>query len=692
MKKCRIGRHDLLLFTFNMINDEKKEVIREHLKECKQCRKEQESYIRLRSTLPAAYPTVPDAMIPNDIQKILKKVKIPSTRKIDSILPEFPLEPVKQLLLRFRSNLAYQIVLLLIILAVPAVLLFSPPASRIYFVDASGDIKVNNSVLFKDYKFKLKKGVEISLKKGDCSLQVDEEQIYVLSPDTTVIIDKKEDIQIQLKKGGFYGYVNREKTRQNLAILVNDLKFVVTGTRFYINYEKDHMVELSVLSGEIKTSINGKEMAIKGGTKFVKRMNTVSLVSLEGREKEEYDKYSRHTLVKEINKADLVSITSHPENAKVYRNGKLIGATPLSFLRQESIDPVILTLHQKGFFPYEVALKPDKDFISHVELFKPRGVKFSWKFQHINKVLSSPLWFKNNIIIGDIRGWINNIDIKQRKFLWRFKTGGRIALSPRLYDDKVYVFSNDKHLYVFDLKTGKLLWKKYAGILIGAEPVFYNGHIYFGNISGDLYGIDSSKGKIDLQLKFKSGFYSPCTIKDDLLYIGDSEGTFYAINIKNKKVLFRYRTSSRIVASTPLIIDDILYFGSNNGYLYALKKRTGALVWKHNTLSMIFSSPVKIGQLVVISTSRGWIYALDNKTGKLNWKLNTGSINLSAPLVYKNRYILAGDKNNNIFILTRYGILAEKLKITFKEFILNENDLLCWNKKGMFSYSLGLQE
>jgi polyvinyl alcohol dehydrogenase (cytochrome) len=156
----------------------------------------------------------------------------------------------------------------------------------------------------------------------------------------------------------------------------------------------------------------------------------------------------------------------------------------------------------------------------------------------------------------------------------------------------------------------------------------------------------ASAAKLKLRWFFRAGDVVTATpaVVGDSVYVGDWQGTFYALRRANGTVRWKYATkvhpttySGQIVSSAAVADvagEQTVYFGGGKT-LYALRARDGKLRWKHelgrpgdgNDPTEIESSPVVVDGMVII----GWdvhnsaagepagVLALDAATGARRW-------------------------------------------------------------------------
>ena len=79
-------------------------------------------------------------------------------------------------------------------------------------------------------------------------------------------------------------------------------------------------------------------------------------------------------------------------------------------------------------------------------------------------------------------------------------------------------------------------------------------------------------------------WFSSPSVKEDAAYFGDEDGIFYAVDIKNGKELWRFKTKGSRCYS-PVVTSDTICFVSGSGenscddILYALDRNTGKKLW-----------------------------------------------------------------------------------------------------------------
>lgn len=117
--------------------------------------------------------------------------------------------------------------------------------------------------------------------------------------------------------------------------------------------------------------------------------------------------------------------------------------------------------------------------------------------------------------------------------------------------------------------------------------------------------------------------------------------------------LWEYLTAGAISASPALAADGTVYVGSSDGYFYAINGTTGALHWRYNVGSEIYSSAaVRTDGTIVFGASDGYLYAL-TANGALQWRLLTGDYIDSSPVIAADGVIYVGSTDKRLYAV--YG-------------------------------------
>lgn len=251
-----------------------------------------------------------------------------------------------------------------------------------------------------------------------------------------------------------------------------------------------------------------------------------------------------------------------------------------------------------------------------------------WSYETEGSVHSSPAIKDNKIVFGSFDSKVYCLDALNGEEIWSYQTGKDttyyvwlgVQASPAIEGDQVYVGSRDASIYCFNLNTGDTLWTNHDFERSWMPSSFAIGeNLYCGSSDGfSFYEIDKSNGHILNRIKTNSYTFSSPAIDTEMAYIGSANGRLYAINLKNQKISWEYRTAGALsdtlgiyeengemnvekykalavklnvrnfenyvkfyeimfknygaIMSSPILSENVIYFGSADGFIYAIEE------------------------------------------------------------------------------------------------------------------------
>ena len=162
-----------------------------------------------------------------------------------------------------------------------------------------------------------------------------------------------------------------------------------------------------------------------------------------------------------------------------------------------------------------------------------------------------------------------------------------LKIQPIIAEGKIFI-STARGLYAFRTGDGQLLWVYPTELPLGHSPTIakVNGKSYafVGGYDRKIHAIDTITGaKVSQYTPFiaGAGFETNPLIIDNVIYAGNRDGFFYALDAISGDLIWRFKTNGPILFSAASI-EGVVYFASNDGFAYALKTTDGSLVWKSN--------------------------------------------------------------------------------------------------------------
>ncbi|MHC4548346.1 MAG: DUF4388 domain-containing protein [Planctomycetota bacterium] len=307
-------------------------------------------------------------------------------------------------------------------------------------------------------------------------------------------------------------------------------------------------------------------------------------------------------------------VTSTPDGAEVFVNGKPIARTPCTISLEISQSPVRIRLRREGFEDEDASLvpiDPKLDGTLRVELEK----KLAW-----DKEI----------------------------------TGGGIEASPVIARGMVLLATTDASLLAINLEDGSRAWEAPTGLLhrIKARPVVAGDSAYVITVNGSLHEVRLSDGKIVHQLDLRGQVHHDPVFVDDTLYLVTRKSL---LALRGNKVV--YAVPLEDSPSTRVVFKDgLICVGTAEGALLVHDAGTGAARDRLRVPSgsSFWGGLADHGDLVLAGAEDGKLYAFDLKKRVLSWTFPTTGP-LAAPAVSAGRHIYLGARDGYIHLLTANG-------------------------------------
>lgn len=195
-------------------------------------------------------------------------------------------------------------------------------------------------------------------------------------------------------------------------------------------------------------------------------------------------------------------------------------------------------------------------------------------------------------------------------------------------------------------------WSRQMPAGFYATPTERYGRIYIGDDNGTFYAFDMSNGKILWRYKTNRRIIGSSDMKDGRVVFGGANGTLYCLSVDNGKLLWRQRLGKPITGSVT-ISDNTVLVGSSDSGFYALKLSNGAPIWTYRGIgSYCIAKPTVFKNNVYFGAWDGYFYALDKRKGKQLWRWGSDTTYYRhspaavTPCADKQRvYIVAPDHN-----------------------------------------------
>ncbi len=140
-----------------------------------------------------------------------------------------------------------------------------------------------------------------------------------------------------------------------------------------------------------------------------------------------------------------------------------------------------------------------------------------------------------------------------------------------------------------------------------------------------------------------SGFEATAAIVDGLVYIGDFDGVFHAVNLADGKPVWTRKFEETGFVAGSAVVDGRIYCVDFNGMVRCLQAADGTPVWEFNTDTALYAAPNVHEGVVLIAAESGQLFGLDAAKGEQKWEPFTIDQPLRCwPTVVEGRVLVAG--------------------------------------------------
>ncbi len=248
--------------------------------------------------------------------------------------------------------------------------------------------------------------------------------------------------------------------------------------------------------------------------------------------------------------------------------------------------------------------------------------------------------------------------------LWQAEVGAIDRASPVIADGVVYIvsekgtaalFSDQTQLIALHLSNGSKLWNTTLGkkvaeplrwdandTLADCTPAYLNGMLYMTTPDGHLLAVKANSGTVAFdktvydynRLQRDPILKSSPAIAEDIVVIGNPDGTVFAFGTGNLTLLWVQHTHSNSpVTTSPVISNGLAYIGTQNGWLYAF----GSFIAPDEKLNgTLISMPIKL------PTNYWW------KKFQVVQNTTKGKNSITYSLLDENKQVLKSLVNNTI--------------------------------------------
>ena len=178
-----------------------------------------------------------------------------------------------------------------------------------------------------------------------------------------------------------------------------------------------------------------------------------------------------------------------------------------------------------------------------------------------------------------------------------------------------------------------------------------------------------------------SAFESTAAIVDGVVYVGDVDGTFYALQLNDGSVIWQRTYADETITSGEkalwrrkgldagfingvAVVDGRIYAPDYNGLLRCLDATSGDPIWTLNTDAELYAAPNVHNGRVLLVTERGELLSIDAADGEVKWTFAIDQPLRCWPTVAGGRALVAGCDARLYAVDLATGKAAEDIEIS----------------------------
>jgi outer membrane protein assembly factor BamB len=185
----------------------------------------------------------------------------------------------------------------------------------------------------------------------------------------------------------------------------------------------------------------------------------------------------------------------------------------------------------------------------------------------------------------------------------------------------------------------EVLWQfKAEDSFFDATAVIAGGVVYVGDVDRHFYAIDLATGKKLWSFESEIGFTAAAAVRDGRVFVGDSDGVFYCLSAKDGQLVWKHETAAEINGSANFYRDSVLV-GSQDGTLYRLRAADGSVIWKYTIKASggIQCSPTLAENRAFVCGCDGKLHIIDVAQGASTATLDIGDPTLATAAISGDR-------------------------------------------------------
>lgn len=292
-----------------------------------------------------------------------------------------------------------------------------------------------------------------------------------------------------------------------------------------------------------------------------------------------------------------------------------------------------------------------------VAAYTPDQGRLLWKKNIPEGVESSGVFFKGKVFLAAQNGTVQAIELAEGRTLWSYSTKSENVGQPFLDSQQgvLYLLAGNNIVHALDAESGKVNWiysrqdTSAFSIRGGSQPVLKNDLLYVGFSEGSFVALNAKSGTVawEIQLNKNKKFRdidAGAVIDQDRIYVSGFDDKLYCLSLKGE-ILWKLDHGGY---SAVKIQDQMLFYPTTTGQVLAIDKNNGQILWKYKLAEGLATEVQIYKGLVVFGESQGKLIFLNKNDGQFVGSFEPGRGIMSKPLIdeaHSMVYFISGEAN-----------------------------------------------
>ncbi len=253
------------------------------------------------------------------------------------------------------------------------------------------------------------------------------------------------------------------------------------------------------------------------------------------------------------------------------------------------------------------------------------GLEKSWEIQVQGEIRAMPAVHQDLLFVRTVAGKLSAVTLADGTIKWTVSrripalslTGNS---SPLVYKNMVIVGFDDGKIAAFDQKNGQTIWETVVSHAVGrteierlvdidGQFILKDGIVYVSTYQGKLAAIQALNGNVLWSRKFSS--YQAIVADEDALYISGELSHLWSIDRRTGNAFWKQDVLHARKITAPQILNDHIVVADFEGYVHWFDKSDGSLVGRIKPSSSgHISQPLLWRDNVLVFDSEGQLSSL----------------------------------------------------------------------------------